>query len=57
MRNFQSDGNQKLKKCLWWKFVMRSVIWYHLYNFKNVKKTHGGMLLLVKLQAFNLQLY
>ena len=25
--------------------------WYHLYNLKNVKNTHGGMLLLVKLQA------
>ena len=25
-------------------------IWYHLYNFKNVKNTHGGVLLLVKLQ-------
>ena len=28
-------------------------IWYHLYNLKNVKNTHGGVLLLVKLQAFN----
>ena len=26
-------------------------IWYHLYNFKNVKNTHGGVLILVKLQA------
>ena len=25
--------------------------WYHLYNFKNVENTHGGVLLLVKLQA------
>ena len=25
-------------------------IWYHLYNLKNVKNTHGEMLLLVKLQ-------
>ena len=30
---------------------MRCSIWYHLYNFKNVKNTHGGVLLLVKLQA------
>ena len=30
---------------------MRCAIWYHLYNFKNVKYTHGGTLLLVKLQA------
>ena len=29
---------------------MRSAICYHLYNLKNVKNTHGGMLLLVKLQ-------
>ena len=26
-------------------------IWYDLYNLKNVKSTHGGVLLLVKLQA------
>ena len=26
-------------------------IWYHLYNLKAVKNTHGGMLVLVKLQA------
>ena len=31
--------------------VMRSTIWYHLYNSKNVKNTHGGVLILVKLQA------
>ena len=30
---------------------MRWAIWYHLYNLKNVKNTHGGVLLLVKLQA------
>ena len=32
--------------------VMRCVIWYHLYNLKNVKITHGGVLILIKLQAF-----
>ena len=32
-------------------FVMRCTIWYHLYNFKNVKNAHGEVLLLVKLQA------
>ena len=26
-------------------------IWYHLYNLKNLKNTHGGVLLLVKLQT------
>ena len=30
---------------------MRCAIWYHLYNLKYVKNTHGGVLLLVKLQA------
>ena len=30
---------------------MCCAIWYHLYNLKNVKKTHGGVLILVKLQA------
>ena len=29
-------------------YVMRCMIWYHLYNFKNVKNTHGGVLLLLK---------
>ena len=37
--------------------VMRCAIWYHLYNLKNVKNIHGGVLLLVKLQARRLQLY
>ena len=31
--------------------VMRCAVWYHLYNLKNVKNTHGGVLILVKLQA------
>ena len=30
---------------------MRCAIWYHLHNLKNVKNTHGGVLILVKLQA------
>ena len=33
------------------KYVIFCAISYHLYNFKNVKNTHGGVLLLVKLQA------
>ena len=28
--------------------------WCHLYNLKNVKNTHGGELLLVKLQTFKI---
>ena len=27
-------------------YVMRCAIWCHLYNFKNVKNTHGGVLIL-----------
>ena len=39
-------------------YVMLCAIWYHLYNLKSVKNTHGGVLLLVKLQVlFSLQLY
>ena len=30
---------------------MPFAILYHLYNLKNVKNNHGGVLLLVKLQA------
>ena len=30
---------------------MCCTIWYHLYNLKNVKNTHRGVLLSVKLQA------
>ena len=33
------------------KYVMLYAIWYHLCDLKNVKNTHGGVLLLVKLQA------
>ena len=32
-------------------YVVRCAIWYHLYYLKNVKNTHGGLLLLVKLEA------
>ena len=30
---------------------MRCAIWYHLHNLKNVKNTHGGVSILVELQA------
>ena len=33
------------------KYEMLCAIWYHLYYLKNVKNTHSGVLLLVKLQA------
>ena len=32
-------------------YVVCCASWYHLYNFKNLKNTHGGVLILVKLQA------
>ena len=32
-------------------YVMVCAIWYHLYNLKNLKNTHGGVIPLVKLQA------
>ena len=31
--------------------MVRCSIWYHSYNLENVKNTHEGVLLLVKLQA------
>ena len=32
---------------------MCCAIWYHLYNLRNVKNTHAGVLLLVNLQKSN----
>ena len=37
--------------------AMFCAIWYRLYNLKNVKNTHGGVLLLIKIKPFSLQLY
>ena len=34
--------------------MMRCTIWYYLYNFKNVKNTHGGVSILVKLKPATL---
>ena len=31
--------------------VIFCAIWYHLYNFKDMKNTHGGMLLLLRLEG------
>ena len=33
---------------------MQCAIWHQLYNLKNVKNTHGGVLLLVKLEAWRI---
>ena len=35
--------------------VVRCAIWQHLYNFKNVKNTHGGVLILVQLYRILVQ--
>ena len=40
--------NLFLAKCL---ICGALAIWYHLYNLENLKNTHGGVLVLVKLQA------
>ena len=32
-------------------FVIRCAIWYYLWKLKSVKNTHGGLLILVKLQV------
>ena len=32
-------------------YEMLCAVWYHLYNLKNVKNAHGGVLLLLKLQV------
>ena len=37
-------------------YVTLCAIWYYLNNLKNVKNTHGGVLLLVKLQASGFRL-
>ena len=39
------------KYFVFFSYVMPCTIWYHLYNLKHVKNTHGGVLLSVKLQA------
>ena len=33
---------------------MRYAIWYHLYNLKNVKNTHGGVLNHIKMRIMSL---
>ena len=53
-RLYHHCSNQQCNSVLnMWCFC---AIWYNLYDLKNVKNTHGGMLLLVKLQAFSLYL-
>ena len=33
------------------KYVVRCAIWHHLHNLKNVKDTHGEVLILLESQA------
>ena len=49
----QHENGEKLNRFLTYKGlnVMRCAIWCNLYNLKNVKNTHGELLILVKLQA------
>ena len=56
MLNYGSSKLGALKDSIipqgnWRTCVVRCVIWYHVYNLKNVKNTHGGVLILVKLQT------
>ena len=36
--------------------MVRCAIWYHLYNLKNVKNTHGGVLIIVPATLLKLTL-
>ena len=54
--NFTKWSNTLTTNCLsvfdhFYPYVMPFAIRYNLYNLKKVKKTHGGVLLLVKLQV------
>ena len=39
------------RSLLLYKYIKLRAIWYNLYNLNNVRSTHGGVLLLVKLQS------
>ena len=51
MSNFMSKNEYKCSPAFYSLFVVCCAIWYRLYNLKNVKNTHRGVLILVKLQA------
>ena len=55
IRNFEFNKAMKLVFFLWILeiYAMFCAIWNHSYNFKNMKNTHGGVLLLVELQLFS----
>ena len=45
------NANEFLLLTIFGEYVVLCAIWYYSYNLKNVKNTHGGVLLIVKLQA------
>ena len=47
-RHCNRTSNGHTKK---WYHENSDPIWYHLHNIENIKNTHGGVLLLVELQA------
>ena len=47
----ESKSEQKLKSTDKNTKEIPCAIWYYFYNFKNVKNTHGGQILLLKFQA------
>ena len=47
--DYGSNASEAIEKMS--TYVVRFVIWYHWHNSKNVKNTHGRVLILVKLQA------
>ena len=49
-QNFKNHNSPSLLRKHSSIYVIRCAIWYHLYNFKNMKNTNGGVLFLVKLQ-------
>ena len=49
--NYESCAKVTNYNTIYQLIVTLYAIWYHLYNLKNVKNTHGGVLHLVKLQA------
>ena len=45
----KTRGSYKLAMAM--KLVLHESIWYNLHNLKDVKNTHGSVILLVKLHA------
>ena len=50
--NQSTEGEQLLSQ-IYKNYVMRCVIWYHLYNLKQRENTHGRVLLLVNFTKSN----